>query len=146
MNAYEIFEGSDGEATKALYARLETYGPLGIVALNLFRAVKCSTRAKGYRRRAHRSSAYDRKQWSMDNLCQALADHAARLTIRHGWKQDPAQEFHNWVLYVDLPTGQVSFHAAARGLGPDYPGDWDRVKDASAQRIVAWVQRILSHL
>ncbi len=143
ITVLEIFNGSNGDDTKALYARLETLGPVGVVALNLFRAQKCSARAKEYRRRAHKSEAYDRKNWSMANLCQALLLHAAALNIRWGWKQDPEQEFHNWVLYVDLPTGQVSFHAAGRGQGPDYPADWDRWPGQSAQRIVSWVSSLL---
>lgn len=156
LNAFAIFEGSDRDATTGLYLHLQSLGPIGIVALNLFRAAKCSTRAKEYHRRAHRANAYDRKQWSMDNLCKVLGEHAAALGIRYGWKPDPTQEFHNWVLYVDLPveikpadgvifsgTHQVSFHTSHRGAGPDYPGDWDEVRDASAQRIVAFTQRIL---
>ena len=42
-----------------------------------------------------------------------------------------------WVLYLDLPTGQVSFHAPARGPGPDYPGEWDGQLGATPQRIDA---------
>lgn len=149
MTPLEIYNGSDGEATKQLYADLERLGPVGVVALNLFRAHKCSARAKVYRggRRGHgsfRAMAYDRKQWSMDNLCQTLTTSAASLGICWGWKQDPAQEFHRWVLYVDLPTGQVSFHTSARGHGPDYPGDWDGIRDAGAARIIAWINALLN--
>lgn len=36
MTPMEIYLGSDGEATKALYARLEAAGPIGAVAMNLF--------------------------------------------------------------------------------------------------------------
>lgn len=143
MNAYEVFEGSDADDTVELYRHLETFGPIGIIALNLFRACKCSTRAKRYRRKAHSAEAYGRKQWSMDNLCTALMKHALTLGFSWGWKEDPGQEFHSQVLYVDLPTGQVSFHTERRGLGPEYPGEWDRVQNASAQRICLWVQRLL---
>ena len=79
MNAADvisIYQGSNGEATKALYAQLESMGPHGVIAMNLFRACKCSERAKVYRGRGYRDEAYRRKQWSMDNLCEALTKHA----------------------------------------------------------------------
>jgi hypothetical protein len=139
----QIFEGSNGKATKALYQQLDQFGPIGRVAVNLFRAQKCSSRAKVYRGGRHRSDAYDRKNWSLANLCAVLVEHGEGLNIRWGWKEDPAQEFHNWVLYVELPTGQVSFHAATRGKGPDYPGEWDQ-SHASAQRIIAFVASVLA--
>jgi hypothetical protein len=145
MTPMEIYLASDGDATKALYTALEAKGPIGIVALNLFRAQKCSERAKGYRRRAHKSEAYERKQWSMNNLCLALFEHSVKLGIGWGWKLDPEQSFHAWVLYVDLPTGQVSFHTADRGKGPDYLGDWDKVPNMSAQRVVSFVTSIHSN-
>ena len=49
MNIHAIYEGSNGDATRALYEHLQTLGPAGVIALNLFRAQKCSTRAKLYR-------------------------------------------------------------------------------------------------
>ncbi|MGR4927364.1 hypothetical protein ACIPUD_11210 [Bradyrhizobium sp. CAR08] len=132
-----IYEGSDGEATKAMYVELETMGPIGLVAINLFRACKTSGRAKNYRGRRYKGAAYDTKQWSMENLAKVLSEHGDALGIVWGWERDEKQEFHNWVLYVDTPRlrGQVSFHTAARGQGPDYPGAWDGVKDVAAQRI-----------
>lgn len=141
MIAKEIYKGSNGEATKAFYQKLEALGPIGLVAINLFRAQKCSSRAKEYSRR-YKGDAYDRKNWSMRNLCDILTKHAAELNLVWGWKVDPAQEFHKWVLYVDLPTGQVSFHSATRMDGPDYPGDWD-LCHLSAERIIVWVQSLL---
>lgn len=142
VTVLEVYNGSDGEATKRLYEELAQLGPIGEVALNLFRAQKCSARAKLYRRRAHKGDAYDRKNWSMANLCRVLEQHASALGITWGWKPDPAQEYHKWVLYVELPTGQASFHSASRGIGPDYPGDWDGIPDASAGRIVQWVAMV----
>lgn len=141
MRAIEIYEGSNGEATKALYDKLQTIGPLGIVAANLFRAQKASSRAKEYSRR-FKGTAYDKKNWSMGNLVDALLVHGGNLGIGFGWKLDPKASFHEWVLYVELPNGQVSFHSAARGQGPDYAGDWDG-SGLSAQRIVTWVQTVL---
>lgn len=66
-----IYSGSDGAATRALYAQLEQLGPRGLLAVNLLRAQKCSERAKQYRggngNGSYRDQAYRRKQWSMDS-------------------------------------------------------------------------------
>lgn len=140
----QVYQGSDGDATTALYRRLEALGPAGAVAMNLFRAQKNSTRAKAYRRRSHKGAAYDRKQWAMGNLVEILQQHAEALGLRWGWKFDPTQEYHQALLYVDIPTGQCSFHTAARGGGPDYPGNWDGVRDAVPGRICSWCARLLS--
>lgn len=140
-----IYEGSDGEATKALYAELARRGPVGIVAVNLFRASKCSERAKRYRggipgQGSYKDMAYRRKQWSLENLDTALAQHAEGLGVRWGWKLDPEQPWHKWVLYIDLPgIGQVSFHTDRRGAGPGYAGEWDGVRGASPDRILRWI-------
>ncbi|WP_025036118.1 hypothetical protein [Bradyrhizobium sp. DOA9] len=131
-NILAIYEGSNGDATIALYNDLRELGVAGVVGLELFRAQKASARAKVYRGGGFRGRAYDKKQWAMDNLCRALAEVGS---LRWGWKIDPAQEFHRWVLYVDLPNGQVSFHTSSRGEGPDYPGDWDGARNISPQRI-----------
>lgn len=140
----QVYAGSNGEATKALYARLEPLGPAGAVAVNLFRAHKASARAKVYRGGGHRGRAYDKKQWSLDNVAEILAEHAGALGIVWGWKVDPLQSFHRWVIYVDLPTGQVSFHAAARGEGPDYQGEWDGSREQGPTRICRYVQAVLA--
>jgi hypothetical protein len=131
-----VFEGSDGEATRALYGRLEGHGPIGQVAMNLFRACKTSQRAKAYRGRRYRGAAYDTKQYSLDLLCAHLVDHAAAIGVSSwAWGLDPEQPVHRDVLYIDLPTGQVSFHTGQRGRGPDYPGAWDGVRDGKAHRV-----------
>lgn len=128
MNAGEVFAGSDGDYTKCYYAALESHGPAGIVAVNLFRAQKNSTRAKVYRGRGYKNAAYERKSWSMQQLCFFLKVHARELGIVYGWKEDQSTRFNeaaSWVLYVDLPKyGQVSFHSPARWEGPDYTGEW----------------------
>lgn len=139
--ALDVYTGSDGEVTKAYYAELEKFDSIGLVALNLFRAQKCSKRAKGYRRRAHKESAYDRKNWSLEQLCQVLKLRGAELGIGYGWKQDLKTIGFEWVLYVDLPQGQVSFHSAVRLEGPDYAGDWDKTK-LSAERILAFCDSV----
>ena len=138
-----VYNGSDGEATRALYADLERVGPQGVIALNLFRAQKNSARAKVYRGGGYRGKAYDRKQWAMDNLVAALGEHAKALSISWGWKEDPLQAKHNQVLYVDLPTGQISFHTELRGPGPDYESDWDGLTMQSPGRICRWCATLL---
>ncbi len=139
-----VYNGSSGDATKALYQQLEQLGGRGVVAMNLFRAQKCSERAKMYRRRSHKDAAYGRKDWSIGNLCDALMEHGQADQLLWGWGEDPQQAFHRHVLYVDLPTGQVSFHSGARQRGPDYPGVWDGQRGVSPGRIVQWVARVLS--
>lgn len=151
MNAFDVFEKSDGELTKKYYAKLETLGPVGVVAVNLFRAQKCSTRAKVYRggRRgvgSFRSLAYARKGWAMKNLCHVLVEHGPALGIRFGWKRDAETLLHgddSWILYVDLPQGQVSFHSPTRYEGPEYQGDWDKVR-ASCERVLAFCDDVFA--
>jgi hypothetical protein len=141
VTTFATYQGSNGDATKALYGRLEALGPVGTIALNLFRAAKCSERAKEYSRR-FKGEAYGRKQWSLGNLDAALTQHAQALGITWGWKRDPAQALHCWVLYVDIPTGQVSFHTAARSSQKEYAGEWSGL-GGGPFRIVNWCDRLL---
>lgn len=141
---YRTYSGSDGEATKALYAQLEQLGPVGIVAVNLFRACKTSERAKEYRRGAHRHEAYGRKNWSLENLSKVLTEHAAALKIVWGWGYDEKTIAFEHVLYVEIPNiGQLSFHCGERFEGPDYPGEWDGMKGSGPGRICVWAARLL---
>src|SRR3990167_6973251 len=106
----EIYEGSSGDATKELFGALMLPGAAGELAVNLFRAQKASARAKVYRggRRGFKGVAYDKKGWAIGNISELLTQHGAALGMRWGWQPDPATEGYPWVLYVDLPTGQVS--------------------------------------
>ena len=147
MNAWQIYNGSDGAATRRFYGELRKRGDLGRVALNLFRAQKCSKRAKKYGPYAgvgddsFRDLAYQRKAFSLQELVAVLGEHGDKLGISFGWGRDEAQPFNKWVLYVDLPLGQVSFHSPTRFAGPDYPGIWDG-KRMSEERILAFVQKV----
>lgn len=144
MDVRQVFEASDAEATRALYAALERRGPVGVVAMNLLRAQKASDRAKVYRGRRFVDAAYEKKAWSMAQLAAALEAAPASFFL-WGWKLDPEPPpLIPWVLYLDLPTGQVSFHARARGLGPEYPREWDGARGLSAERIIAWAQAVLA--
>lgn len=140
VDVMETYQGSDADRTRALYAELEGLGPSGVIAMNLLRAQKASERAKAYRR-GFKGQAYDKKQWSMDNACKALLEHSG--SIRWGWGVDETQPVHRHVLYVDLPSGQVSFHAGVRGEGPEYPGEWDGRPGLSPQRITQWCAALL---
>ncbi|WP_289298255.1 DUF4031 domain-containing protein [uncultured Reyranella sp.] len=138
-----IYQGSDGEATRALYAELEQRGPAGQIAVNLLRAAKTSERAKAYRR-GFSHAAYDTKDWAIGNLLDWLTVYSAACGIRGwGWGVDQSQEKHRHVLYIDLQTGQVSFHSARRREGPDYSGTWDGARGMQADRIVRWAAAVL---
>lgn len=143
-----IFDQQNGEVTKAFYAELAARGPLGEVAVCLFRAQKRSSRAKEYRPGKFRRAAYDVKEWSLAELCRRLQSSGAELGFAWGWKEDPATLFGaraSWVLYVDLPAerGQVSFHSPSRGEGPAYAGEWDGVRGVSVDRILAFCDELL---
>lgn len=141
--AYEIFYGSDGAATREFYVNLERAGAIGIVGMNLFRAQKASSRAKKYRGGirgvgSFKSLAYGKKNWSIEQLSLTLGKFGPELGISFGWKMDPGVPLHgeaSWVIYIDLPQGQVSFHSPQRFSGPDYPGEWDG-KHESENRII----------
>jgi len=87
-----VFHGSSGDATSALYRRLEACGPAGGLAVNLFRACKTSSRAKQYRRRRHKDESYGRKAWSIGNAAQILLDHAEAFGLTWGWGGDVKQD------------------------------------------------------
>jgi hypothetical protein len=144
MNAYQVYRGSDGALTRRFYSELGKRGPLGVVAVNLFRAQKCSRRAKKYGPTAYRGIAYDRKGWSLKHLCDLLQEHGKEFGITFGWGRDEGEPYNKNVLYVDISEiGQVSFHSPERYSGPDYPGEWDG-RRASEERIIAFCQRILT--
>jgi hypothetical protein len=138
--AREVYDGSDGRLTVAYYRRLCAIGSIGVVAMNLFRAQKTSSRAKQYRGHQYRAASYDTKNYSLECLSKALL---AMPDMMWGWKMDPNTPGYPWVLYVELPTGQCSFHSADRLKGPDFPLDWDGDK-LSAQRILAFCDRVAS--
>jgi hypothetical protein len=141
VKALDVFNGNDGDVTKAYYAALRAKGFFGELALTLFRAQKRSTAAKRYRGGRYRHAAYDVKNWSLSEICRLLTqvDHG----YAWGWGRDPKTPGFEWVLYVELPTGQVSFHSAERLGGPDYPRKWDGQK-LSAERIIAFCDAVHS--
>lgn len=145
----KAYDGSDGEYTRALYAHLLTMAPRGLIAMNLLRTLKASTRAKSYRGRPGRGSpsystmAYDKKDWSIGELCGALIANPD-VIASWGWGYDRNAVGFEHVLYVDIPgAGQVSFHTKYRRGGPDYPGAWDGAVGAARARICRWAQAVV---
>ncbi len=138
--AREVFDGSDGRLTVAYYRRLCALGPIGVVAMNLFRAQKTSSRAKQYKGKQYRNASYDTKNYSLECLCAALLNIPDAIW---GWKMDANTPGYPWVLYVETDCGQVSFHSASRLKGPDYPLDWDGER-LSTQRVLSYCDRVAS--
>jgi hypothetical protein len=142
MNAGEVFRQNDGEVTKSYYAELGSKGNIGQLAVALFRAQKRSTAAKKYKRGKFRHSAYDVKNWSLTEICRILLEND--FGFRWGWKTDPNTPEYNWVLYCDLPNGQVSFHSANPYKGPKYEGEWDGCRGACESRILAFCDQVMT--
>lgn len=141
------YQGSDAEATKALYAELEALGHMGLLATNVFRACKASERAKSYRggdsKGRFRAQAYERKRWAMEKIVETLAKQT-ELGIPWGWQKDPEEKIFSWVLYIETPTGQISFHTGLRGPGPTFPGVWDGLPRRAPDRVCRWAARLLN--
>jgi hypothetical protein len=150
QTVHEIYYGSDGGATRRLMTQLEKTGQLGRIAAQLFRAQKASSRAKVYRGglrhksgdfSSYRGLAYDNKEKALLGLSVVLNEDSQGL--RWGWKPDPNQRHAKFLLYVDLPTGQCSFHSPMRHVGPDYGGEWDG-EHGSETRIVEFCESVLA--
>jgi hypothetical protein len=80
---------------------------------------------KGRRRRAGSDAGrYARK----DRCLQSAVAIARRIRgLSWGWGTDPAAEFHDAVLYFDLPAGQVSFHVMDTYGARRHKGEWSGV-------------------
>jgi hypothetical protein len=143
----ECYRGSDGKKTMALFDRLHFSGENGELAILLFRAIKASSRAKVYRGKSdtgesYRSLAYNKKGDTLKQLAEFL-DNAGCGSSVFGWKIDEHAEHQNrWVFYVELSTGQVSFHSPTRHQGPTFDGSWDRSGE-SEERIIRFCEEVL---
>lgn len=140
--------GSSGAASRSVCSRLSKLGPLGVIAAELYRTQKASSRAKAYGVAAvsedgptYRSLAYGRKSDAIKRLSATLCEQQHGLTW--GWGVDPRQPLAAHVLYIDLPQGQVSFHTRERYDGPDYPGDWDKQHE-SERRVVVFCESLIA--
>jgi hypothetical protein len=150
MSARNVFDGSDAAVTRRYLKTLEARDD-GIVAAMLFRAQKASYRAKHYRGstqdrfgrlRSFREIAYDRKSESLAGLCKILLKFWP--AAKWGWGRDPGQPDCPHVLYIELPTGQVSFHSVGRFEGPDFAGEWDHARGTSADRIIQFCDNVMN--
>lgn len=80
--------------------------------------------------RSARQRDYAEKSQSIAHACNA----AGEAGIVFGWAPS-LQEDVPWIVYFDLPTGQMSFHCNKRGQGPEYGGNWDGLKDEGTNRV-----------
>ncbi|MEQ8667583.1 MAG: hypothetical protein RIC12_00335 [Pirellulales bacterium] len=139
-----VMDGSQSSKTRAFYRRLEKLGRRGRVAAQLFRSQKTSSRAKKYRGGlatiSYSELSYRRKGDSLEKLCELLKEDSLDMDWGGAW--DPDQDYAPYILYVDLPQGQISFHSISRFSGPDYSTPWDG-KHASEDRIVEFAQTVV---
>ncbi len=149
INVTAVYYGSNGGATRSLLAKLGRIKPFGRIAAQLFRVQKASSKAKQYRggiRRSdgefnsYRDLSYEAKGKAMAKLCKELTDDSCGLMW--GWAEDLKQSINSFVLYVELPNGQVSFHSPQRFDGPDYEQGWDGMR-LSETRIIHFCQAVL---
>ena len=73
-------------------------------------------------------------------LCRLLDDDRRGMTW--GWGASEDLYFPCEVLFLDLPTGQVSWPYPERMAGPDYCGRWDGTH-ANEARILGWVSQVI---
>lgn len=137
----ETYNDADSAGIKALYQALGNSGPKGVVAMSLFHSSRWSDRAAACQaipgRGGYKHTITERKAASIDILNTMLMQHGYNLEITWGWTVDPEQPFHAAILCAELPPGQVSFHVAARGIGPTFH-NWVGGKDANAPRVIAY--------
>ena len=153
--AREVFDATDAALTRAYHSDLKRAGHRGHLAAALLKAQKASLRAKKYRGgilrgvASYSSLAYARKGEALAELCDILEAVTSSLVRSWGWKIDDGAAFAGqpakWVLYVELPSGQVSFHNRHRLRGPDFPGEWDGAR-ASVERICAFCDLVMEEL
>jgi len=136
----DAYDGSDGALTRRLLKNLEDKELHGCIAAQMFRAQKASSRAKRYKG-DYKGYAYDRKEQEIQKLCVLLAQ---QQDWPWGWQRDETDSFApEWLLYVDLPTGQVSWHCCQKLTGETYPGEWDRMPGTSEGRILRFCEAVL---
>lgn len=144
----EVYDGSNGAATRWLCAEFEQNGHIGRIAAALFNAQKTSSRAREYQGGIEcpggltipfTEIAYRRKAVIVERLADLLARDDCGMVW--GWSVNPRQPIAQHVLYIDLPQGQVSFHSVRRFIGRDYPGAWDGM-NANEDRIIQFCETV----
>lgn len=142
MKAIEAFNSRDPAVTVSFQNSLLGRGVRGQLAFGVFRAQKRSTVAKGQRKRKFRREAYDGKQEALVYVDRLLTANDG-LVDDWGWAKDSQQNYHDQVLYVDLPTGQCSFHSDHSSSAKAYGGKWDRSVE-SKDSILAYCDEVLT--
>ena len=142
----EVYFGSASADTNRLMRSMKLQ-PNGEIAALLLRAQKASSRAKKYRGGlkdgpSFRYLAYQKKNECLRQLCEALNEQS---DFTWGWGIDEAQTLNlpKHVLYIELPTGQASFHNFVRHEGPDFLGEWDRAIGVSEERIIEFCSSVM---
>ncbi|MGV8120671.1 MAG: hypothetical protein AB2L14_13000 [Candidatus Xenobiia bacterium LiM19] len=92
----------------------------------LHAAWRCNIQAKN----SFCSGSYGKNQYRLKDL---LLQEACRLAKKQefykwGWKKDPECPFYSWILYFEANGEQLSFHCMSRADGPDFPGEWNNIK------------------
>jgi hypothetical protein len=101
------------------------------------RAIRRFARANYWRSREAIANDYGVKNLAIDAACHW----ATEAGTSFGWKVEGGHV--PFVVYFDLPTGQVSFHCKVRGQGPNYSGQWDGQVGQSQARIEKAIRRFL---
>lgn len=104
-----------------------------------------------------RERDYSEKEEHLTKACELLA--TGQFDVPWGWGLDTlprtvrSDDYDYWhygplptktmaVLYVQLPTGQVSFHSAHVGRGPKYRDGWDGEQGMSLLRITKAIDEL----
>jgi hypothetical protein len=103
------------------------------------RAIRRFARSNYSRARDAQANDYSVKSLAIDAACHW----ATKAGINFGWKEEP--DHVPFVVYFDLPSGQVSFHCPVRGFGPDYLGAWDGQQGQSKTRIEEAIRMVLEY-
>ena len=149
VSASKVYHGSDGGVTRSFCCRLKKCGHVGQLAAALFMAQKYSSRAKTYqdgidlpdgRKASFTDLTYQKKNKHLEALCRLLSTDSCGFAW--GWGKNPRQRYASYVLYVELPQGQVSFHSPTRIPGPEFPGVWDG-QHANAERVIAFCDALM---
>jgi len=143
MLVKEIYYGSNGGQTRSLFTKLKKqHGQIGEVAILLFKAQKASMRAKESFGK-YRRYAYERKGVAISQLCRSLEKQS---DIVWGWREDIDEPYAKWVLYLDLPTGQSSFHNTYRVGNNEYWTPWNGGGNSSIDNIIDWLDLLMKDI
>lgn len=137
-DVWRIYNGSDGSRTRKLYSTLKKFGVYGELAALCLAAQKTSDRAKEYRG-DYKGMSYDKKGEKLRAICDLLESLGD--TLNWGWGTDHTA-YCEHVLYIDLPTGQVSWHSPGKYSDKIYNDEWDGTP-YSRQRVVEFARNVL---